>query len=83
MVMTNGIITIYSRGFDKGFSLKFCGGSSVRHETSEEGRWAHRPKRWKYNNEDGDKSPNIQIDKNLLATSNKRKKTSFIDLNLL
>ena len=37
-----------------GFTSKFCVGSRVHHETSEEGWRTYRPKLCKYNNEDED-----------------------------
>ena len=77
--MVNGIRTIYPRGLSKGFGLKFCVGSRVRHETPEEGRRMHRLKRCEYNEKDEDDSPNRLSDKNYQASSHKfRQKFSFL-----
>ena len=35
--MVNEIKTVYPHGLNKGFSLKFCVGSQVQHETPKEG----------------------------------------------
>ena len=63
--MVNGIRTIYSHESKKGFDSKFCVGSLVWYETSEEGRRMHWLKHCKYNNKNEDKNyPNILSDKN-------------------
>ena len=61
--MIYGIRTIYPRGSNKGFNLKFSVGSRVRHNIHDEGQKAYRPKRCEYNNEDKDNCPNILCDK--------------------
>ena len=43
----------------------------VRHETAEEDQRTYRPKRYVYNNEVEDKSPNILRDKDYQASSKK------------
>ena len=50
----NKIETIYSYGLNKGFSLRLCVDSWIRHKTPEEGQMTYRPKR-EHNNEDEDK----------------------------
>ena len=62
------IRTIYTRGLNKSFGLKFRVGSQVWQETLEEGRRTNRPKR-EYNNKDEDNSPNTLNDKNYQASS--------------
>ena len=60
--MANIIRTIYPHGLGKKhFSLKFCVGSQVQHETLEEGQRMHRLKCCEYNNEDENNSPKIVI----------------------
>ena len=56
MVMINEIRTIYLRGLNKGFDLRFCVDSQVRHETPEEGRRIHLLKRSEYDNRIEDNS---------------------------
>ena len=51
------------RGFNKGRSSKFRGGSRVR-QTPEEGRLTYRPKRCGNNNKEEDNSPKTLNDKN-------------------
>ena len=51
------------RGFSKGRSSKFRGGSRVR-QTPEEGRGTYRPKRCGNNNKDKDNSPKTLNGKN-------------------
>ena len=48
--MVNRTGTVYPRGLNKGFSLRFYGGSRVQHETSEEGRLKNSSKLCAYNN---------------------------------
>ena len=67
-VMINGVRTIYLRGLNKEFVSKFSVGPWVRHETPEESRRMHRPKRYNYNNEDEDNSPNTMTDRNFQVT---------------
>ena len=62
--MANGIRTGNPRGFNKGRSSKFPGGSQVR-QKPEEGRRTYRPKRCGNNNEDEDNSPKTLNDKNI------------------
>ena len=68
--MANGIRTGYSRGFDKGRSLKFREGSRVR-QAHEEGRRTYLSKRCGNNNKDEDNSPIALNDKNHLTSSQK------------
>ena len=49
--------TIYLIGLNKGFDSKFCVGSQVQQETTEEGWNTHQLKRCEYNDEDEDNSP--------------------------
>ena len=44
--------TIFPRGLNEGFGLRFYVGSLVRQETPEEGRRTYRRKRSKYKDED-------------------------------
>ena len=60
--MTNEIRTGDPRGFNKGRSSKFRGGSPVR-QTPEEGQRTYRPKRCINNNKDEDNSPKTLNDK--------------------
>ena len=50
-------------GLNKDFPLRFCVGSRVWHEISEEGKRTNLRKRWEYKNEDEDNSPNTLNDK--------------------
>ena len=59
LVPSDGIRTICPCGLNKGFSLKFCLDSQVRHEKPEEGWRVHRPKHCEYSNKDEDSSLNI------------------------
>ena len=68
--MANGIRTGDPRGFNKGRSSKFRGGSRVR-QTPEEGRRTYRPKRYVNYNKDEDNSPETLNDKNRQASSQK------------
>ena len=70
--MVNRIETFYPCGSNKGFSLRFCVDSRVRHETPEEGRTTYRPKRWDYNNKDEVNSPNILSDNNCMDISSNK-----------
>ena len=60
--MANGIRTGDPRGFNKGRSLKFRGGSRFR-LTPEEGGRTYRPKRCANSNKDEDNSPKTLKDK--------------------
>ena len=71
--MANGIRITYSNGLYKGFGSMFCVGSRVRHETPEEDRRMHRPKRYEYNNKDDNNSLNTLNDKSYQASSRKFK----------
>ena len=57
--MVNGSRTIYPCGLNKRFSLRFCVGPRVQHETPEEARRTYRPRCCEYNHKDEDNSPNI------------------------
>ena len=61
--MQNGIRTIYPSRVKNKFNSKFCVVYRVWKDTSEEGRRIYRPKRWQFNNEDEDNSPNIVREK--------------------
>ena len=54
-VIVNEIRAFYPRRLNKGFGSKFYVGSRVRHETPEEGRRTHWPKRC----DDEENTPNI------------------------
>ena len=49
--MVNGIGIIYTYELNKGFGLKFCVGSQVRHEPLEESQRTHQIKHCEYNKE--------------------------------
>ena len=72
-VYVKGIRTIYTRGLNKGFSLKFRVGSRVRYATLKESLRTHRPKRCEYGNKDEETCLNILNDKNDLTSSKKFK----------
>ena len=76
--MVNGTRTIYLQGLNKGFGSKFCVNSRVRHETLEEGRRKHRPKRSEHNNEGEDKRLNIPSDKIYQASSKKFRQINIV-----
>ena len=66
-VMVSGIRTIYPRRLNKRFFSKFCRGSRVRHETSDQGRNTLLRKHFEYKNENN--SPYILNDKKYQASS--------------
>ena len=68
--MVNSIETVYSCGSNKGFSLRFCVGTHVQHETPEEGQRTYQLKH--YNNKNEVSNPNILND-----TRKKKKIFSF------
>ena len=68
--MAKGIKTGDTRGFNKGYRLKFREGSRVR-QTHEEGQRTYRPKRCGNENKDEDNSPKTFNDKNHQASSQK------------
>ena len=84
--MVNGVRTIYTRGLNKVFSLRFCVGFRVRHDTLEEGQRIFRPKRCEYSNEDEDNIVNILRDKkskyNCKCRSLRFNRYSFLDWTL-
>ena len=57
--MVNKIETVYLRGSNKGFSLRFCMDFRIQHRTLEEGRKTYQPKLCEYNNKDEVNSLNI------------------------
>ena len=67
--MVNGIRTSYHHGLDKGFSLTFCVGSQVQHDTPEEGLRTYWPKCGEFNYEDN--SLDILSDKNYHTNNTK------------
>ena len=69
--MVNGIRENDPWGLNKGHDLKFCVGSRVQQETSEEGRRIFQLKHCEYNNKDEDNSPKTLNDKNHQVSSQK------------
>ena len=60
----------------KGFSLRFCGESRLRHQTPKVGRKTYRPKHCDYTNKDEVNRPNILSNNDYEASSQKfRQKT--------
>ena len=66
--MVNKIRTIYPHGSNKEFSLRFCVGSRVQHETPEEGQQTYWLKHYEYNNKDENNSLNILSDEKKIYT---------------
>ena len=56
--MVNRIQTIYPRGLNKGFCLKFCEGFQVWPEMPEKDWKMHQPKHCEFYDEDEDNSSN-------------------------
>ena len=80
--MVNGIRTIYPSVLNKWFSLRYCVGFWVWHETPEKDRGTYQPKHCEYNNEDKDNSPNILSDKNYKTSSQKFRQINIFILIL-
>ena len=78
--MVNGIRIIYLDGLNKGFSLKFCVGSWVWHETAEED-WRTHLLKSDYKNKDEHNSLNMLNDKNYQASSQKFRQIKYKTYN--
>ena len=69
--MVNGIRTVYRCGLNKTFGSKFCLGSQVQHEASEEGWRKHWQKHCECDNKDKENNPNTLNDKTYQDSSQK------------
>ena len=67
--MVNKIGTVYLCSSNKGFSLRFCVDSWVRHETPEEGWMTYHPKHCDYDNKEEINSLNILSNNNYQTSS--------------